>query len=117
MGRATAATSDNADNSGISIHALRGEGDINYCVYHNRIYISIHALRGEGDHPLINQILPFLAFQSTPSVGRATQPLKTICSVDSISIHALRGEGDKVAAAATGAMAAFQSTPSVGRAT
>ncbi len=33
-------------------------------------------------------------FQSTPSVGRATQQCVRYFSVASISIHALRGEGD-----------------------
>ena len=35
-----------------------------------------------------------IAFQSTPSVGRATPPDGTPPSVYEISIHALRGEGD-----------------------
>ena len=34
------------------------------------------------------------AFQSTPSVGRATLSECTECEVTEISIHALRGEGD-----------------------
>ena len=33
----------------ISIHALRGEGDIVDNIVDNNIVISIHALRGEGD--------------------------------------------------------------------
>ena len=33
----------------ISIHALRGEGDIDTLLYILKQYISIHALRGEGD--------------------------------------------------------------------
>ena len=49
VGRATAATSDNADNNGISIHALRGEGDIVKIKGSKYATISIHALRGEGD--------------------------------------------------------------------
>ena len=56
----------------ISIHALRGEGDLcnlrTSCVAD----ISIHALRGEGD-------------QAVTTTKRKT---------DRISIHALRGEGD-----------------------
>ena len=64
---------------GISIHALRGEGDgkppnINqYCEV-----ISIHALRGEGD--IINRfgLCVITRFQSTPSVGRATRSGSTI---------------------------------------
>ena len=35
---------------GISIHALRGEGDgLNVLPVARRVNISIHALRGEGD--------------------------------------------------------------------
>ena len=83
--------------SSISIHALRGEGDVvaevipTYCEYFNprppwggRHYsylllsiffnISIHALRGEGDYGLL--LSPQAAFY--------------------ISIHALRGEGDAI---------------------
>ena len=36
-------------NSGISIHALRGEGDVTRHKSCRRQAISIHALRGEGD--------------------------------------------------------------------
>ena len=56
----------------ISIHALRGEGDLDYLHCINRENISIHALRGEGD----------LDRESAPNQYKR------------ISIHALRGEGD-----------------------
>ena len=101
----------------ISIHALRGEGDISTNIIVCKVNdISIHALRGEGDtvtknskqinnnfNPrppwggrpeLILSAMRLVVFQSTPSVGRAT----TI----KVMWH-----GTKV----------FQSTPSVGRAT
>ena len=56
----------------ISIHALRGEGDVEIMVaLIHGLMISIHALRGEGDKG---------ADGITPTIG--------------ISIHALRGEGD-----------------------
>ena len=55
----------------ISIHALRGEGDVLHGTFLYNTFISIHALRGEGDHVL-------------PPLGRS----------NIISIHALRGEGD-----------------------
>ena len=57
----------------ISIHALRGEGDIERALWRRLDrYISIHALRGEGD-----------------------KRLETTHGTDAtISIHALRGEGD-----------------------
>ena len=57
---------------GISIHALRGEGDCSHRLASPPQIISIHALRGEGD-------------------GRRAYKRK---SCQNISIHALRGEGD-----------------------
>ena len=56
----------------ISIHALRGEGDIDYKDLGHFSIISIHALRGEGDRT----------------------PLFSCQHSSVISIHALRGEGD-----------------------
>ena len=83
------------------------------------ISISIHALRGEGDINCKISNINRYRFQSTPSVGRATRnfrkrpcqddyfnprppwggrqpPLSTFCKVTEISIHALRGEGDAI---------------------
>ena len=72
VGRATQIEKRIYQYQGISIHALRGEGDkqSRYKVYTSNI--SIHALRGEGDEktPLYNRLVNL--FQSTPSVGRAT---------------------------------------------
>ena len=124
----------------ISIHALRGEGDLRANTSRPRtkyfnprppwggrlqyswnvdavLDISIHALRGEGD-----------------LIGRCSTARSA-----SISIHALRGEGDRVKTGDTNQIAyfnprppwggrpvavllppeseTFQSTPSVGRAT
>ena len=57
----------------ISIHALRGEGDVKASINSGGIkMISIHALRGEGDRILV----------------------RDFSSAFGISIHALRGEGD-----------------------
>ena len=58
----------------VSIHALRGEGDIYTTYKNNAKIVSIHALRGEGD--------------SMPE--RKGQRM-------AVSIHALRGEGDPTA--------------------
>ena len=82
----------------ISIHALRGEGDAIKVVRKFGIKISIHALRGEGDFKLPDKEkeLP-TGFQSTPSVGRAT--------TKNTNQRANNAKGK------------FQSTPSVGRAT
>ena len=56
----------------ISIHALRGEGDVLVWIEQEQEQISIHALRGEGD----------------------AKPIKLFKLLLYISIHALRGEGD-----------------------
>ena len=58
------------------------------------LLISIHALRGEGDNSGGYIRLNPSEFQSTPSVGRATDIFLYAVKVDAISIHALRGEGD-----------------------
>ena len=102
--------------------------------------ISIHALRGEGDFAASEQITANGLFQSTPSVGRATNIRRRVskdriisihalrgegdlakrcdrCGKFYISIHALRGEGDPATMAKITIHRRFQSTPSVGRAT
>ncbi len=93
-----------------------------------------------GRPALICSHLINAGFQSTPSVGRATFPLRSRCRRDTISIHALRGEGDqrrrtghrrhcgisihalrgegdRIGGEETRGAQGFQSTPSVGRAT
>ena len=61
--------------------------------------ISIHALREEGDHWTVGIMATTTKFLSTPSARRAT-PLTGNASVKPyISIHALREEGDKSSAA------------------
>ena len=76
------------DSIAISIHALRGEGDLDELTQMRAIVISIHALRGEGDYALTaaerNEI---------------------------ISIHALRGEGDERQYAESYAMRHFNPRP------
>ena len=102
---------------GISIHALREEGDTSWPEWSKSRRISIHALREEGDRSpglcsCWNQrflstpsarratiILPPLAlegqqFLSTPSARRATSRARIASRCTSISIHALREEGD-----------------------
>ena len=59
--------------SGISIHALRGEGDHAVGLIEPFRVISIHALRGEGDMVSTDLFLLLVIFLSTPSVGRATR--------------------------------------------
>ena len=58
---------------GISIHALREEGDFKCCcVSYVFIAISIHALREEGDCYRKQHQSTYSKFLSTPSVRRAT---------------------------------------------
>ena len=94
VGRATEGCRGSKDQKEISIHALRGEGDVFFPIIVKCFFISIHALRGEGDdRPAIS--LPLSTrFQSTPSVGRATINMPSFAERLNISIHALRGEGD-----------------------
>ena len=102
----------------ISIHALREEGDRRS---HRRgvvdQQISIHALREEGDGSFSQFILDLDTFLSTPSARRATHPLFASQSFLDISIHALREEGDCCAVTAQRHNRLFLSTPSARRAT
>ena len=101
--------------------------------------ISIHALRGEGDRHPVQKGCHQVQFLSTPSVGRATVEKPELHGALGISIHALRGEGDvrltpilrlcanfyprppwggrRSIAANWALLISFLSTPSVGRAT
>ena len=79
----------------ISIHALRGEGDIYWVLTNcNGMDISIHALRGEGD--VITEIVDYLNenFNPRPPWGGRRTPRLIPSTSPTISIHALRGEGD-----------------------
>ena len=101
----------------ISIHALRGEGDIMILpkkvkvsnfnprppwggrppvewYYNINKRISIHALRGEGDFTTASTRFSTFYFNPRPPWGgRRFRNLKDYYKVE-ISIHALRGEGD-----------------------
>ena len=79
----------------ISIHALRVEGDILrathcWCL----LMISIHALRVEGDFATKWAYRKRVKFLSTPSGWRATARTQRVRRIFCISIHALRVEGD-----------------------
>ena len=66
-------TPDEINKNWISIHTLRGEGDIkNQGAVDASVKISIHTLRGEGDYVVGCYKIFGNVFQSTPSVGRAT---------------------------------------------
>ena len=56
--------------------------------------ISIHALREEGDNGFEKTSKRIERFLSTPSVRRATNTRSMRCRAETISIHALREEGD-----------------------
>ena len=56
--------------------------------------ISIHSLRVEGDINENVKILSTVVFQSTPSVWRETQNVLALFQFYIISIHSLRVEGD-----------------------
>ena len=62
--------------------------------------ISIHALRGEGDVFFMSEAHRPSIFLSTPSAGRATALRRRFGAGQCISIHALRGEGDRGVGAA-----------------
>ena len=81
----------------ISIHSLRGEGDMSRDDSTLRLAdISIHSLRGEGDFIVDNKYPIDETFQSTPSVGRETKGVpRIVLYYTPISIHSLRGEGDQ----------------------
>ena len=78
----------------ISIHALREEGDKASNLGIPAHYISIHALREEGDRSICSSWMTSERFLSTPSARRATIPVVSPVLFKDISIHALREEGD-----------------------
>ena len=126
--------------SGISIHALRKEGDRRRGHRPRHLHaISIHALRKEGDrghrsafhcvsdfYPRppqggrrddIERLIRREGFLSTPSARRATAGKNKFEAGSNISIHALRKEGDRQQAAGNQPIERFLSTPSARRAT
>ena len=80
---------------GISIHALRKEGDVPHALPFGKSVISIHALRKEGDKDPACLVAFADQFQSTPSARRATGFNPGMHRILRISIHALRKEGDR----------------------
>ena len=104
--------------SGISIHALREEGDACASVFSDyACIISIHALREEGDQARSSTTFRQKIFLSTPSARRATCRVGHPRAVQRISIHALREEGDTIPVNGSQNYGAFLSTPSARRAT
>ena len=79
----------------ISIHALRGEGDAIFRPIF-RAAIAFQSTPSVGRATLAQSlaVVAYAEFQSTPSVGRATNYASFTALPKMISIHALRGEGD-----------------------
>ena len=102
---------------GISIHALRVEGDTGGQLFSFCHCISIHALRVEGDANAQRGVSCRKRFLSTPSGWRATAAKKAKAVDMPISIHALRVEGDARFPLHLDIEAVFLSTPSGWRAT
>ena len=68
------------------------------CAGCSRSGISIHALREEGDVCGVVCVLIAVKFLSTPSARRATRSGQPLRRLPAISIHALREEGDPTSA-------------------
>ena len=82
------------------------------------IGISIHALRGEGDTSTVSWKLQLITeFQSTPSVGRATNPYLVYKLFDCYFNPRPPWGGRQSSYQPLNRLQRFQSTPSVGRAT
>ena len=79
--------------------------------------ISIHALREEGDFQRMSKTRTDIKFLSTPSARRATDPTLRRRHHRRISIHALREEGDTIDLDLFAGRFRFLSTPSARRAT
>ena len=79
---------------GISIHALREEGDEAIRSRTLGKGISIHALREEGDAPVAAAAAAHNYFYPRPPRGGRYLNLGRTKDGEDISIHALREEGD-----------------------
>ena len=74
-------------------------------------YISIHALREEGDLVWCLSSISSSLFLSTPSARRATTVPAGRCRTEAISIHALREEGDTLRLAGSPVYSDFYPRP------
>ena len=139
-GKATCLRSYPAHCAGVSIHAFRGEGDVDRRLTRWQCRGFNPRLPGGRRHNTRVQFAGSGAFQSTPSGGKATRLPLEEPHVLAVSIHAFRGEGDLAAervrrgdcgfnprlpggrrhfhtSTPTSAPLRFQSTPSGGKAT
>ena len=109
--------SSSSSSIGISIHALREEGDPVIEDNGRDRHISIHALREEGDQtdsrkPMTSCTISIHALREEGD-GQHCCPR----AAEHISIHALREEGDEGTAQDRQRLGEFLSTPSARRAT
>ena len=104
-------------HEGISIHALREEGDGRKGGRPRKAKDFYPRPPRGGRQGLIYDMMDTTAFLSTPSARRATD--QTVWPLPSrhISIHALREEGDPAGASYSLTITIFLSTPSARRAT
>ena len=115
--RATRAAAFRPPSNGISIHALREEGDPERQERKDREMDFYPRPPRGGRHPVVGQVYGYGQFLSTPSARRATRPSKTQGLRSEISIHALREEGDPPSRRPVQILWIFLSTPSARRAT
>ena len=99
--RATSTKDASSETSGtfLSTPSARRATTADEFIQKNEIGISIHALREEGDIPKCGTLGGEREFLSTPSARRATDHPAHAGSWQNISIHALREEGDERTAA------------------
>ena len=111
VGRATGGQSGGDASPCISIHALRGEGDVRPKGERPMKTISIHALRGEGDRASRRSRPRPPNFYPRPPWGGRPGTARYQLQIRIISIHALRGEGDCRSATGPGAGCYFYPRP------
>ena len=115
--RATAEVGVHALAKGISIHALREEGDRQPPGWQYGEF-DFYPRPPRGGRPdETGRYRRAYRFLSTPSARRATSVGERMSINAGISIHALREEGDQSGAVTIAAVAGFLSTPSARRAT
>ena len=118
VGRATCKKTGHLHNAEISIHALRGEGDLSFCdIQFATSHFNPRPPWG-GRHCRPYPVRAHTIFQSTPSVGRATRsaPLRRPFRASFQSTPSV-GRATSSGSPCLTANFVFQSTPSVGRAT
>ncbi len=116
VGRATLGGRKKQIQLSISIHALRGEGDIAVLIPFELIrYFNPRPPWG-GRQTAKESRVQEMPFQSTPSVGRATPVIQTIKAIELFQSTPSVGRATSNFRILSNS-STFQSTPSVGRAT